>query len=309
MKWVPAHINRYKYLLFQQSGVIAIEFALLVPVFFLLVFAIISFGYVFVIYEAEGRAVSSVASTIQVYPTNEAWTKTFALESGGNLFSFASSGNYICAKAIPNGGQVGGSYCNPGTWTTTAADAGVAAGTAYQVAIQAGVTPNLPLPSAFKWLIGKQLIQQAVVTVGGPQATIPVCNGAGQALQSDGASYSCVQLVPSCFGTGYKIVTDPNGNLVCQKIATVFTVTVNDINNGGGPCQALTNDASNVTIYQNLQWATTCASLYCQGIGYKTGIAQPPLMKDQKGGTCGWIFQSGSDYTADASCPVTVYCW
>ena len=114
-----------------ESGTALIEFAVLLPVFLILVFAVIGFGYAYVIYEAEGRAVSSTGRAIQndsyLNNTNSTYytTEPGVLQTDAdNIFGAplalfnGTTGNSICAQAYAQNAVPANpsNYCSGNTW-------------------------------------------------------------------------------------------------------------------------------------------------------------------------------------------------
>jgi len=144
-----------------------IEAAIILPIFVLLMFGIIEYGYYLVRSEMLARSVSTVALAIQNDPGDPSTTQALANNSGGGAISFGgTSGNYICAKAYKNLPSSNSTLCASGDWKTQASDAGVSAGTIYYVGVQATV-PYLPLtPSGSTFGLGNH-VQSQIIQVGG----------------------------------------------------------------------------------------------------------------------------------------------
>jgi len=208
---MPALLRTAKRLYHEQRGVVLIEMVVVLPVLLLLVFGVISFGYVFVVFEDEAIAVSSSASAIQTNPGNGATTRAFALTSGQPWISFTGS-NTICAQSFAQGAALPTPYCSGATWNT-GTPAGVPAGTAYVVAVEAQVTPTLALPNTYSWLLGQTFTQKTTATVAGA-LNYPTCTAGQYITSTDGITLTCSSpttpsgtfcgndYVAACDGTG-----------------------------------------------------------------------------------------------------------
>ena len=155
-----------------QKGVAIIEFAFVLPILLILVFAIIDFGYGFVIYEAGGRVVSNVSALITATPAASQSTITQASVNniGAPLMTFNDgSGNTLCAQSYATLDQAKLLSCSGGTWVTTQPPS--TSGT-YYVAIKAVYTPKVLAKDPWNYLSTIKFVQTAVATVGGSSTSI-----------------------------------------------------------------------------------------------------------------------------------------
>jgi len=169
-----------------QSGFAIVEFAILLPVFMVLAFAVISFGYAYVVYEAEGRVVSAAAKAMDVAvppSTNEAswspisWTE--AASFGGPLIPFTvpdpktgppPGASTICAQSYATLDEAQAALnspkpCDKDTWDAKPPATGWTSGTPWYVVVQAKVMPSLPIPDLYSWMVKLPLTQTALASV------------------------------------------------------------------------------------------------------------------------------------------------
>lgn len=249
--------NLLRHLWQEQRGVLFIEMAILLPVFLLLAFAVISFGYVFFIYEYEGLIVGSAASAIQNNPTNPATTRSLVASAGAPFISFTGA-NTICAQSFAQGATLPNPYCTGNTWVTTP-PTGVTAGTPYQVAVVAVVTPQLPVPTPYTWLINKAITQKTIVTISG-SPNFPVCP-AGQYLTStNGSSLTCATPTPpsgSFCGNAYQTNCAGRGAIFTPNVTNTACVV------GGTSYNPLTSCPAGYSRYRYVDVGSLARSDTC----------------------------------------------
>ena len=198
-----------------ERGLSAIEAAILLPIFILIVMAIIEFGIYFVKYQIASRAVSTIADTIQKNPA--AATYALATQEGLSFLDLKNLPNYICAQSYVDNGTATTGLCTTG-WVTSP-PAGVTAGTPYYVAIRA-YAPHISITpfTALSKSVPPPIDAKTVVMVN-PNATSGIPAGAVMAFDLDSCPSGWSEM-PSLtgrtiVGTGTYSNSDPN-----EKIGT-----------------------------------------------------------------------------------------
>lgn len=120
------------------SGIAAIEFAIIMPILFLLILGGVEVGYYIYKKQVLSRTVTITASAIQANPHIEIETsqdpetgedittilaraKDLAYASGGGTIPYGTDGHYVCAKAYdPN--VTNSVTCSAGEWDTERPD-------------------------------------------------------------------------------------------------------------------------------------------------------------------------------------------
>jgi Flp pilus assembly protein TadG len=180
-----------------ERGVVALEFALILPLLLTIMLGVIEFGFLMVKYELTASAVASMANEIQsagaiystnvapAYNTTPAGQQTDANNSGGTFLGFGGAGGaYICAQTYDNTNSVPdntnalpanpANYCTQGSWVTggdQALTAPVTSGS-YTVAIYAFIPPKdiTPFPSLGISTLMLKVAVGKTFQMGGPAA-------------------------------------------------------------------------------------------------------------------------------------------
>ena len=118
-----------------QSGVAAIEMAIILPLFLLLLISVIQFGIYFLKSEALSHSMITTTTALEK-DVNTTDLHNIALDSGSSLTSFRSGNNYICAQAHKSGTPAA-PCADRNVWNVTAANAGVQDGTSYLITVSA----------------------------------------------------------------------------------------------------------------------------------------------------------------------------
>lgn len=148
-----------KNVLSNESGLAAVEFALIAPLFLLLLFAMTEFGLYMMQRQIADRTVDRVASAIQRNAGDhelidnstgdDVLLQSIAYDSGTRFINFAPTGDegddYVCAKSYPTYAEAKAGGCASGEFTTQP-PAGVNGG--YYVIIKAHVEKRLIMPFA-----------------------------------------------------------------------------------------------------------------------------------------------------------------
>jgi len=143
MMYMIGNISRnFNRMLLDKVGTSAIEFALLLPVFIVLVLGVIEFGMYFVQSEIASNAINTVEQNLQrnagfysgMTPAQLTQTEK---SLGSGLVSFTKPGNYLCVTSYTTAAAA--SSAPPCTSTTLNAGppVGFPAGSAYYVAVRA----------------------------------------------------------------------------------------------------------------------------------------------------------------------------
>jgi len=122
-------------------GTAIVEFAILFPIFLLLISAAIEFGWYFITDETATRSVGIVSIAMQYNPSDPN-LQTMANNSGSALIQYGQNGNYICAKSYASYSDAQNHLCNSNDWNT-GTPAGVSSGTPYYIAVKANVAPSV----------------------------------------------------------------------------------------------------------------------------------------------------------------------
>jgi len=280
-----------------QSGTALVEFAILFPVFLILVFAVIGFGYIYVIYEAEGRSVSAIRNAMSsaIVPSNPVgWppiTWAEAANFGQPLITFqtpnpktgpAAGDSTICSTSyatLPEAqAALNSKACDKDSWDASP-PTGWTSGKPWYVVVQARVMPALPIPDLYSWAVKLPLPQSTLVTIGAAASTASsawVSASISPQAQAYGAnSFFLLGTTPDdfCKSNGYNVATGscrivgPNNITVYGARDLVNYGTLQSFNSdlcnaNNGQCTPTTATLCTITGYYNTDPIGGGVSLY-----------------------------------------------
>lgn len=163
MKAIKAVVTKPKAPRPSESGVVALEFAIIAPILILFLLGVIEFGFYFIKSDVAQRTLSVAAASIQ-RNANDATIQALAINAGGAMLPFGNNGVYVCAKSYTTLALAQAGLCISGDWTTTA-PGGVL--TSYYVAIKAYAPNKLITPLGGFWAgaLGLTIDHSVVVQV------------------------------------------------------------------------------------------------------------------------------------------------
>jgi Flp pilus assembly protein TadG len=214
-------------------GIAILEFALILPVFLLLLCAVIEFGWYFIRYEAVNRAVSITAATIA--NGGNTLTQANAEANASGVISFNNDTNFICTQAYSTNAAAltaladlpaTPTLCDVNTvWplgssTTppTCTDTGKPCVSPYFVEIIAYAQP-FSLTGLVGSILPKvtSITQHAIQPVGGASSSgLPTNCSAGQTITWNGSAFVC------------------SPQVACLKNGAVYSGRLNLLSQGNG---------------------------------------------------------------------------
>jgi len=165
--------NRKKW----QSGIAAVEFAIILPVLALMLLGVIEYGWYFFREQVVQRTVSSTAAAItqnngSIANSGPATIRTNAYNSGFNVVSYSFTGHsqtsgYVCAMSYADYNSAVSGGCGSGDWNIIAPtqDPNYVSGNPFYVAVAASA-PASSLTPLFSKFIPGFITLPTVVTVG-----------------------------------------------------------------------------------------------------------------------------------------------
>jgi len=231
-----------------KDGNTIILFCVLLPVFLLLIVAVVEFGWYFIKDETVVRSVSITALAIQANPSS---TSLQSLANGsGNFYTYGKNGNYICAMSYATLAAAQTQLCQSGEWDT-GLPAGLSAGTVYYVAVKGYVAP-FTLTNLLPYLNTAPIAYSEVVQTGTsqPPAQTPPTSQGWVNVETSQQNCRASRMGPVCTTTytpSYTFNTTPDPDQVCQS-NNYHHATGNcfsDSNNGSKPGALITNAQSN----------------------------------------------------------------